>query len=182
MKFAIPTPVLSGEKKDVSFLLIDIKDIEKGDIANFEKIVLENISSNKGFVNQEGENEVLSLFYDALDAAKAALDIMEKTGPINVIMGIGLHMGPTVISESEVLKYSTMGNTIITLRRLAKKSKKNILMSKEIKNMLGNSIIIDKTTEDFILKSISRREDFKKDVERIVKNIKSEGKGFEVVR
>ena len=182
MKLAVPVTSLTGEKKDVSFLSILIKNIEKNEVDAFEKIVLETISANKGFVGKGEENEVLALFMDALDAIKAALDIKEKTGPINVIMGIGIHTNATVVNESDVLKYATIGTPILAVRMLAQKSKNNVMISKETKAKVGAAVKVEDNEGGFIVKGISRREDFRKDVERIVKDIKSQGKGFDVVR
>jgi len=182
MKIAVPVTSVAGEKRDVSFLSIIIKDIEKNEVSSFEKIVLENISANNGFISKGEENEVLALFLDALDAIKAALDVKEKTGPINVIMGMGIHTNATVIAKNDVLKYATIGSPILAARTLAQKSKNNIMISKETKAKVGATIKLEKKGDDLIVTGISRREDLRKDVERIVKDIKSQGKGFEVVR
>jgi len=183
MKFAVSVTDLSGEKRDVSFMSIDVRNVEKDDKGSFEKIVIETISSNKGFLGNRGrESEILALFMEPLDAIKAGLEIVEKTGPVNVIMGIGIHTSPTLINESDVLRYVTMGNAVTIARSISHKSKNNLIITKDTKAKVGAEVKIEKKDDDFLVKGISRREDFRKDVERIVKGIKSEGKGFEVVR
>jgi len=184
MKFAVLVTDLAGEKKDISYISISIRDIEKNDRDNFEKIVLDTISENKGFLSKNAEaNEVLALFLDALDAVKCALDIKEKTGPVNVIMGIGIHTSATLVNEGkEELKYASMGNAVATARKISQQSKNNILISKDTKLKSGGDLRSRPAGEYFLAEGISRRESLRKDVERIVKNIKSEGKGFDVVR
>ena len=184
MKFALLVTDLAGDKKDVSYVSINIRDIEKQDKENFEKVVVETLSANKGFLSKNAEvNEVLALFLSPLDAIKAAVEIQEKTGPINVIMGIGIHTSQTLVNEGkDQLKYASMGSAVSIARKISQASRNNVLISKDTKIKAGGEARVEQAGEYFLAKGISRRESFKKDVDRIVKNIKSEGKGFGVVR
>ena len=123
------------------------------------------------------------MFLSPLDAIKAAVEIQEKTGPINVIMGIGIHTSQTLVNESkEQLKYASMGNAVSIARKISQASKNNVLISRDTKIKAGGEARVEQAGEYFLAKGISRRESFKKDVDRIVKNIKSEGKVFGVIR
>ena len=184
MKFAVLVTDLAGQKKEVSFMSISIRDIEKQDKDNFEQIVIDTISENKGYLSKNAEaNEVLALFLNPFDAVKCSIDVKERTGPVNIIMGIGIHTSPTLISENgDTLKYASLGNSVSIARKISQHSKNNVLMSKETKVLAGGEVKAKPEGEYFLVEGISRRESFKKDVERIVKNIKDEGKGFGVVR
>ena len=138
--------VLQGKKYETPIICLKIKN----KLPNSAKLNLENILKivydNKGTIYRAGEYIIpvfspltTSTFKNHIPAVKTAMEIQKKLEEHNkkfkdkIDYGIGVHTGDLVSQKQQnTLKFTGVGNTIPTAKRIADISDKELLLSQQI--------------------------------------------------
>lgn len=138
--------VLNGQKQEASILALEVKnEIEKNAKLNLAKIIEES-GEGKAVLNQSGKYFLLiftplitKTFKNNILAIKAGQKIEEILKENNrklkdkVEYGIGVNKGEIINKlENNVLKFTSVGNTVSLAKKIANKSRDEVLLSKAV--------------------------------------------------
>ena len=162
----INTPNLTGEKKEVTALFIDIRGFSKisrdlGDevipiLNEYFKIVTDVIYQNRGIVNHLEADEIFALFNAvsrqdnheeaAVRSAIKIMQILEKRnqpGKVKINVGIGINSGMATIGQigsDKIMKFTTIGNSINVAQKVEEKANNQIFITGKVYNRIKDKI------------------------------------------
>lgn len=178
-----------SKKEEASVVCLRIKSFNQLKLAGDSISILEDIEKkikeSKGKIDEYESSKIIT-FTSAkkeddirLKAARFAKELeyiiesynLNNTNKIN--FGIGINLGE-VITESSGgnIKYTSIGNTIITAKKLAELADNYILISSNLREKLGGKIKVERFGNFWKLKGVVNREDHSEFLERFKKREK----------
>ncbi len=181
--------VLQGKKYETPVICLKIKNqLEGSSKLNLENI-LKVVYDNKGTIYRTGEYIIpvfspltTSTFKNHIPAVKTAMEIQKKLQEHNkkfkdkIEYGISVHSGELVSQKHEnKLKFTGVGNTIPTAKRISDISEKELLLSKQIHEktvaQVKTAPIKKGEMQLFTVKNIINREENKAYIQDFLKRL-----------
>jgi len=185
-KIAEHSLVIDGKKEESAVLNLKIKNsgVMKNTIAkeNVGKAA-EMINKHKGSLYQSGDSIVgiftpsmTKTFKNDLTAVKVASEIAASLNEHNrkfkekIDFGIGINSGDIAVKfEGGKLKFTALGNTLNTAKRIAESARNDVLLSKSTNSRVSNEVKTDKSGEYYSIKRIVDREQHKNFLDNFLK-------------
>ncbi|MFH0831509.1 MAG: adenylate/guanylate cyclase domain-containing protein [archaeon] len=206
-RIAEPSLVIQGQKQNASILYLKLKNLpeirEKISVLaaeSLEKLAerafVNSAGSFGGAVHRISSSEMLAVFSPMTrqfrhesSAVRAALKIDSELKTNNkkyrdkADYGIGIGSGEIALSinRKKILQYTSIGNTITLARKLAERSSREIVMSKEVYNRIinevraraaGTLILGSEEIECYVLESSTGREAYSSYLQDALRRIK----------
>jgi len=158
VKGAESSLVLRGQKSNSAVISVKISsDLNDNAKKELERI-LKNVKKEKGVIELKGDNIIIvfsplvtKTFDNEHLAAKVGFEILQELEKYNkkfkdkIEFGIGVSSGDLVASiEENKLKYTSMGNTIAIVKKMADSAKRQMIVSEKVRNKLVRDLKVEK--------------------------------------
>ncbi len=126
-------------------------------------------------VTKEKDNEMR-----AINSGKEIENILEgynKTSPQIINFGIGVHVGEMAVElTDDKLKFASLGNTVITAKRMAEHAKKELLISEQMHKRTLGKIKVEKLPDKsyWLVKQLISRENYEEFIEKFLNRQRKE--------